>query len=304
MAVLADIKNLFKTWSADESGFIERDALYAVFKLLDSNVSDKEKEFHKMIDECATGPDGSIFIDLFLDKLWSDVRPVGSAADMPNPSDSHSERLKAAFVSIDSDGDGLISILEFTKLLRQQNTSTIPYKVVNKFFKKADVDANSKLDFGEFCILTEALMSGSVEGLPAVDVVELAQKLPKPVVSASPKQGGSVKLHSPRLGAIELTLNVEGPSVIDSQELGNCFTKIDKDKDGFISILEFTKFLRFAKDNMIPYKLVNGLFGKADSNKDTKLDFSEFSKLAHVLQSGSVSGIPAIDLVEISKRSN
>jgi len=248
------------------------------------------------MDQCATGPDGCISIDDFLEKLWSETLPAVTEVDMPKPSDTHVEDLKAAFVKIDSDEDGLISILEFTKLLRQQNTSTIPYKVINNFFKKVDADANTKLDFSEFCTLAEALMSGSVEGLPVVDVLELAHKLRKPI------EAGSVKLHSPRLGMIELTLQAEAPSGIDSEELRSCFNKVDKDQDGFISILEFTKLLRLSRDNMMPYKLVNGLFNKADSNHDTKLDFSEFSKLAAVLQSGSVEGFPALDLKEMMRR--
>lgn len=310
MSEIIKVKKVFRQWDTEGNGFIMRDKLCAVFKCLDSAMSNTEEDLYRLMDQYATGPNGSIRFDDFLDNLWSDAGPPCTAdakglhvAELP---DANTKLLKGAFSKIDANGDGSISILEFTKFLRQVQDRMLPYKVINTLFHRSDIDANSQLVFGEFCILAAALKSGTLEGFPATDVVELSQNM-TPIsklksVNSSSGTVGSVKLNSPRFGMIELSLNVGTPASVDAEDLKNCFTKIDKDKDGFISILEFTKLLRKAGGKMLPHAILNKIFRKSDTNNDTKLDFAEFCQLVEVLKSGSLGEFPAIDVVEVSRK--
>merc|ERR1719183_703464 len=122
---------------------------------------------------CTIERDGRIGFDEFVDNLFC---PLGLQKHL----DINADQLKDAFSKADTDGDGFVSILEFTRLLRQANSRMPSYKVINDFFNKADIDANSKLDFNEFSALVAGIKSGSVQGLAAVDLVEAARTMTPP----------------------------------------------------------------------------------------------------------------------------
>jgi len=87
------------------------------------------------------------------------------------------EALRKAFDKFDKNQDGAISVMEFAKMLVRIPGEAPPFSAISKFFYDSDTDESCAIEFDEFVRVAAALNSGKVEGIPAIDIAEVSEKL-------------------------------------------------------------------------------------------------------------------------------
>jgi hypothetical protein len=92
----------------------------------------------------------------------------------------------------------------------------------------------------------------------------------------------------------------DGP---DSKALRKVFEKFDMNRDGTMSVYEFSKMLVTAPGEAAPFKAICKFFCKCDSDANFVLDFNEFIRMAAALKAGKLPGIGPIDIVTMKRPS-
>jgi len=81
--------------------------------------------------------------------------------------------------------------------------------------------------------------------------------------------------------------------------LEKAFNTFDKNDNGAISIVEFSKMLVKAEGEEIPFSKVYQFFKRADNDENGSMDLKEFSELAKALKAGQVEGLGEIDVIAL-----
>jgi len=193
--------------------------------------------------------------------------------------DTNGVAWQSAFEKFDKNCDGGLSVAEFFQMLRtsgavqDMNGKTIG--AVRKLMLSHDENSNRKLEFKEFCQVAEALKAGKVEGLPAIDLLQVANQ----------------SFHSVKNKAENVALQ-------------SAFAKFDKNSDGGLSVAEFFQMLRTSgavQDmNGKSIAAVRKLMFSVDANNNRKIELEEFCQVAEALKAGKVEGLPAIDLLQLA----
>jgi hypothetical protein len=79
------------------------------------------------------------------------------------------------------------------------------------------------------------------------------------------------------------------------------FYVFDKNKDGTISLMEFSKMLVKAEGQAPPFGAIAKFFSEMDKNEDSSLEFKEFLSVCAALKAGKVEDIEAIDVAKIKE---
>eukprot|EP00746_Dinoflagellata_sp_MGD_P167056 gnl/MRDRNA2_/MRDRNA2_97382_c0_seq1.p1 gnl/MRDRNA2_/MRDRNA2_97382_c0~~gnl/MRDRNA2_/MRDRNA2_97382_c0_seq1.p1 ORF type:complete len:231 (+),score=60.81 gnl/MRDRNA2_/MRDRNA2_97382_c0_seq1:80-772(+) len=193
--------------------------------------------------------------------------------------DVNSAAWQSVFKKFDANCDGGFSVAEFFQMLqtigavKDVNGKTIG--AVRKFMFSHDENTSRKLEFKEFCQVAEALKAGKVEGLPAIDLLQVANR-----------SSHSVK------------------NKADNVALQSAFAKFDKNSDGGLSVAEFFQMLRTsgAVQDMIGKSIaaVRKDMFSVDANNSRKIELEECCQVAAALKAGKVEGLPAIDLLQLA----
>jgi len=88
-----------------------------------------------------------------------------------------------------------------------------------------------------------------------------------------------------------------------SAALKQVFDKFDVNKDGGISVMEFSKMLVSLPGEAPAFDSIVKFFGKHDADANFKITLGEFVKVAGALKAGKCPGIGPIDVVTMKKPS-
>jgi len=88
----------------------------------------------------------------------------------------------------------------------------------------------------------------------------------------------------------------------NNQALKKVFDKFDVDKNGTMSIFEFSKMLISVPGQAPPEACIAKFFGK-QAGQNLSLEFSEFVRMASALKAGKLPGLSPIDIVTMKKPS-
>jgi len=85
--------------------------------------------------------------------------------------------------------------------------------------------------------------------------------------------------------------------------LRRVFDKYDVNKDGTMSVLEFSKMLQSGPGEEPPIKALCKFFCKMDEDANFVIDFGEFIRMAAALKAGKLQGIGPVDVVTMKRPS-
>jgi len=227
--------------------------------------------------------------------------------------------LRKLFSDFDRDGDGLITFGEL-KMAMLNFGKDVPQTELSAIFEKVDRNKDQRIDFKEFSELVAELETkyGKLrwEGSTTQNTFESFDK----------DKDGLVTLEEIRLHLLD-----EGKG-ISEDELKDLFEKADKNNDGNIDVTEFNKLVELIQGKATEIKINPDLakvfeqfdtdhdgliskdevrstlqaigkdlsdsdletcFNEADTNKDGKIDITEFSSLiAKLKQVGKLTDMP------------
>ena len=226
--------------------------------------------------------------------------------------------LKELFSDFDQDGDGLITFEELKKAMLNFGKD-VPETELSSIFEKVDRNKDQRIDFNEFSELVVALETkyGKLRsGSTNQNTFEDFDK----------DKDGLVTLDE-----IRLHLLGEGKGLAEN-DLKDLFGKADKNSDGKIDVTEFNELVELIQDNADKFKIhpdlakvfeqfdadhdgliskdevrttlhaigkdlsdsdLETFFNEADTNKDEKIDITEFSGLiAKLKQVGKLMDMP------------
>ena len=230
-----------------------------------------------------------------------------------------SDSLKKLFSDFDRDGDGLITFGEL-KMAMLNFGKDVPQTELSAIFEKVDRDKDQRIDFKEFSELVAELETkyGKLrwEGSTSQNTFESFDK----------DKDGLVTLEEIRLHLLD-----EGKGIAED-ELKDLFEKADKNGDGKIDVTEFNELLELIQGKATEIKINPDLakvfeqfdtdhdgliskdevrstlhaigkdlsdsdletcFNEADTNKDGKIDITEFSNfIAKLKQVGKLQDMP------------
>ena len=234
-----------------------------------------------------------------------------------------SASLKKLFTDFDRDGDGLIT-LEEIKMTMLDFGKDVPQTELSSIFEKMDRNKDQRIDFKEFSDLVVALekqygklrTQKNNKGLTVQNTFEAFDK----------DKDGLVTLDEIRAHLLEIGKG------ISENELKDLFNKADKNSDGKIDVTEFKELVELLPgkesegkinpnlvkvfeqfdsdhDGLISKEEVRSTlraigkdlsdteldtcFNESDTNKDGKIDITEFSSfIAKLKQGGKLKDIP------------
>ena len=234
-----------------------------------------------------------------------------------------SASLKKLFTDFDRDGDGLIT-LEEIKMTMLDFGKDVPQTELSSIFEKMDRNKDQRIDFKEFSDLVVALekqygklrTQKNTKGLTVQNTFEAFDK----------DKDGLVTLDEIRAHLLEIGKG------ISENELKDLFNKADKNSDGKIDVTEFKELVELLPgkesegkinpnlvkvfeqfdsdhDGLISKEEVRSTlraigkdlsdteldtcFNELDTNKDGKIDITEFSSfVARLKQGGKLKDIP------------
>ena len=232
--------------------------------------------------------------------------------------------MKQLFGDFDRDSDGLITMEEI-RLTMMDFGKEIPKAELSAIFEKVDKNKDQRIDFVEFEALIEQLETkfGKLKTSSTASTTG-SNKKQNAFEDFDKDKDGLVSLDEIRLHLLETG---KGISEIELQDL---FNKADTNGDGKIDVTEFTKLVELlrARDSSIDPALLkafdqfdtdrDGLvskeevrstlrasgkdlsdseleicFNEADTNKDGKIDVTEFSNLVNKLKkAGKLRDMP------------
>ena len=240
-----------------------------------------------------------------------------------NVNDNVTASLKKLFTDFDRDGDGLIT-LEEIKMTMLDFGKDVPQTELSSIFEKMDRNKDQRIDFKEFSDLVVALekqygklrTQKNTKGLTVQNTFEAFDK----------DKDGLVTLDEIRAHLLEIGKG------ISENELKDLFNKADKNSDGKIDVTEFKELVELLPgkesegkinpnlvkvfeqfdsdhDGLISKEEVRSTlraigkdlsdteldtcFNESDTNKDGKIDITEFSSfIAKLKQGGKLKDIP------------
>jgi len=89
----------------------------------------------------------------------------------------------------------------------------------------------------------------------------------------------------------------------DKFMLRKVFEKFDVNKDGTMSVLEFSQMLKSATKEEQPEKALCKFFCKMDEDANFVIDINEFFRMAKALKAGKLPGLGPLDLVTMKRPS-
>lgn len=163
--------------------------------------------------------------------------------------------------------DGLTTVGAVCEVLREavgiEDASV--YDEVSRAVGHCENDPNKAIGVEEFCHLLGVLRAGQLGQLPSVDLLELMNE-------------------------------IEGRK----GDIDRVFAALDFDQDGLISIAEFCLMVQDAVGGELEgtvYKKMSAAFKGLSLNQ--MIDVHEFRRIADALSTGSICGLPALDVVEM-----
>ena len=232
--------------------------------------------------------------------------------------------MKQLFGDFDRDGDGLITMEEI-RLTMMDFGKEIPKAELSAIFEKVDKNKDQRIDFVEFEALIEQLETkfGKLKTSSTASTTGSNNKQ-NAFEDFDKDKDGLVSLDEIRLHLLETG---KGISEIELQDL---FNKADTNGDGKIDVTEFTKLVELLRDRdysidpalLKAFELfdtdrdglvskeevrstlqasgkdlsdseLESCFNEADTNKDGKIDVTEFSNLVNKLkEAGKLRDMP------------
>ena len=231
--------------------------------------------------------------------------------------DSNSH-LKKLFEDFDRDSDGLIT-LEELKMAMLNFGKDVPQTELSAIFEKVDRNKDQRIDFKEFSDLVVALetkygklRAGSTyqntfedfdkdkDGLVTLDEIRLhllgegkgiAENELKDLFGKADKNSDG-KIDLTEFNELVELIQGKASEIKINPDLAKVFEQFDADHDGLISKDEVRSTLRAIGKDLSDYGLET-CFNEADTNKDGKIDITEFSILiAKLKQVGKLMDMP------------
>ena len=241
-------------------------------------------------------------------------------------SNTESEGLKKLFSDFDRDGDGLITLNEI-KMTMLDFGKDVPQTELSAIFEKVDRNKDQRIDYKEFSDLVVALetkygklrnqkMPASAAGSSVQNTFEAFDKDKDGLVTldeirnhlleigkgisenelkdlfgkADKNSDGKINVTEFK-ELVELLPGKESESKINPN-LVKVFEQFDSDHDGLISKEEVRSTLRAIGKDLSDTEL-DTCFNESDTNKDGKIDITEFSSfIARLKQGGKVKDMP------------
>uniref|UniRef100_A0AC35U642 Calmodulin n=1 Tax=Rhabditophanes sp. KR3021 TaxID=114890 RepID=A0AC35U642_9BILA len=137
--VIAEYKNSFSFFDANNDGFITADELQKAMNKC--GVFPSKLELRMIMNEGDKDRNGVITFDEFIELM----------RNQENKMKYTEKQLKEQFRMFDKDNDGFIEREEMTKIVKELSLGAFyPKHVINQLFKEADVDGDGKISFNEF----------------------------------------------------------------------------------------------------------------------------------------------------------
>jgi len=230
-----------------------------------------------------------------------------------------SSSLKKLFSDFDRDGDGLITLGEL-KMAMANFGKDVPQTELSTIFEKVDRNKDQRIDFQEFSELVVALETkygelrweGSKnrntfedfdkdkDGLVTLDEIRLhlldegkgiAENELKDLFGKADKNSDG-KIDVTEFNELVELIQGKASEIKINPDLAKVFEQFDADHDGLISKDEVRSTLQaIGKD--LPDSDLETCFNEADTNKDGRIDITEFSSLiARLKQVGKLMDMP------------
>eukprot|EP00667_Euglena_gracilis_P024271 EG_transcript_27833 len=192
--------------------------------------------------------------------------------------------IQAAFLAVDTDRSGCISLDEFATILKVNHVSVNPQDLA-RLAEAFDANQDGRVSYEEFCRTIESgpyVQAGAsrreLRGTPGA---ALAPPSPAADAAASPRLGlqlNPVALSEAR--AKELLTYFRKAVEQSYPSLNRAFIHIDADRSGFISAQELISCLY--DHNIYPtWQELKDLIDLLDVNGDGVIDYNEFGRAMH-----------------------
>ena len=216
--------------------------------------------------------------------------------------------LKDSFEMYDTDGDGGINIIELDIMLRYLDQSPTT-KQLEQIFDTIDADKSKKISFSEFCVLMgvstpvapkeqtynahyDTVIQKSFDVFDSDDdgIINLEElddlmlfldhrhsrpELIRLLNNVDKDRSGTIDLPEYQ----DLLAKAANSHFEKENKLQQQFSKLDKDGNGLISVVELYYELKRNDGDKITPSQVNALFGGADTNNDGWINYNEFKNI-------------------------
>jgi len=207
----------------------------------------------------------------------------------------------------DTDGDGGINIIELDIMLRYLDQSPTTEQL-EQIFDSIDADKSKKISFSEFCVLMgvstpaapkeqaynahyDTVVQKSFDVFDSDDdgIINLEElddlmlfldhrhsrpELIRLLNNVDKDRSGTIDLSEYQ----DLLAKAANSHFEKENKLQQQFSKLDKDSNGLISVVELYYELTRNGDKITPSQ-VNTLFGGADTNNDGWINYNEFKNI-------------------------
>lgn len=147
-AMSARVREVFQRFDSDGGGYLDRDELARVFRMLNSDFT--FKDIDALCKDLDRGGDGKVSHKEFLHwlKKGNELTQAVSRAILRETGEARDERIKKAFQTYDATGDGSLNIEELRKALKV--LGTFSEDEVKKICADLDKSKDGEVSYAEF----------------------------------------------------------------------------------------------------------------------------------------------------------